>query len=85
MRWRLTSDAYWSDGVLVESEALIQRVSPHVLVEDVAPGEIQNAAIVLVFGDEPRSKHNRGISAEGNTLMFILRYVVKFVHKQMNN
>lgn len=53
MCWELTSDAYWSDGVLVESEALLQRVSSHVLVEDVAPGEIQNATIVLVFGDEP--------------------------------
>lgn len=49
----LTSDAYWSDGVLVESEALLQSVSPHVLIEDIAAGEIQNATVVLVFGDEP--------------------------------
>lgn len=59
-RWRLTSDAYWSDGVLVESEALLQRMSSHVLVEDIAPGEIENATVVLVFGDEPTGKYNKG-------------------------
>lgn len=48
-----TSDAYWSDAVLVESEALLQSVSSHVFIEDVAAGEIQNATVVLVFGDEP--------------------------------
>lgn len=52
----LTSDAYWSDAVLVESEALLQSVSSHVFIEDVAASEIQNATVVLVFGDEPRRK-----------------------------
>lgn len=31
-------------------------MSSHVLVEDVAAGEIENATVVLVFGDEPGRK-----------------------------
>lgn len=54
----LTSDAYWSDCVLIESKALLQRMGSHVLVEDIAPGKIQNATVVLVFGDEPRRENN---------------------------
>lgn len=49
----LTSDAQWPDGVLVEREALLQRVSPHVLVEYVTAGEVQHSAEILIFRNEP--------------------------------
>lgn len=64
MQMRLTSDAYWSDGVLIESKALLQGMSSHVLIEDIAPGEIQNPTVVLVFGDEPRGIGCRDLSVK---------------------
>lgn len=68
----LTSDAYWPDGVLVESEAFLQSVSSHVFIEDVAAGEIQNAAVVLVFGDEPRRRNKGKTPSARKTFLFIL-------------
>lgn len=48
---RLTSDTKWPNGVLVQSEALLQSVCPHVLIKDVTSSEIQNSTVVLVLGN----------------------------------
>lgn len=72
----LTSHAYWSDGVLIESKALFQRMSSHVLVEDITPGKIQNATVVLVFGDEPRRKTIQAHQYSMKTLMFKETFVI---------
>lgn len=45
----LTSDPQWSYSVLVESEALLQCVGPHIFVEDVTASKIQNSTVVLIL------------------------------------
>lgn len=55
-RDELTSDSKWSDGVLIQCEALLQSMCSHVLVEDITSSEIQNSTVVLVLGNQPCSK-----------------------------
>ena len=45
----LTSDTEWPYCILIESEALLQCMSSHGLVKDVASSEIENTAIVLIL------------------------------------
>lgn len=47
----LTGDAKWTDGVLIQCEALLQSMCSHVLVEDITSSEIQNPTVVLVLGN----------------------------------
>jgi len=55
-KWRLEV-VQWPDGVLVEGEALLQGMSSHSLVEDVAASEVEDAAVILIFGKEPETKN----------------------------
>ncbi len=61
----LTGDAQWTDGVFVESEALLQSMGPHVLVEYVTAGEVQHTAVILILWNKPadpeREKHMRNM------------------------
>ena len=41
------------NGVFIEGEALVERVRPHGLVERLAPGEVQDSAMVVLSGQEP--------------------------------
>jgi len=41
------------DGVLVQGKALLQGKGPHRLVEDVATGEVEDPAVVLILRQEP--------------------------------
>lgn len=47
----LTSDPQWSYSVLIESEALLQCVGPHIFIEDVTASKIQNSTVVLILGN----------------------------------
>ena len=42
------------DGVFVEGEALFERARPHRLVEHLAAGEVENSAVELLSGKEPK-------------------------------
>ena len=48
----LTSYSHWPDAILIESEAFVQRVSSHGLIEHVTAGEVERATIVLVNGNQ---------------------------------
>ena len=50
---RRTCAAHGSQGVLVECEALVERVAPHGLVKDVTAREVEQGTEVLVVRDEP--------------------------------
>ena len=44
------------NGILVQREALFERVGPHSLVEHVAAREVEYPAVVLILGQEPDRK-----------------------------
>ena len=49
---KLTCTAHGPDAIFIESEALLQGLCPHVLVEHVTACEVQQGTEVLVMGNQ---------------------------------
>ena len=49
----LTCATHGPDGVLIKGEALLQGVTPHVLVEHIAPGEVEKSTEILIMRNQP--------------------------------
>lgn len=50
-------------SVLVQRESFLQRMSSHGFVEHVAAGEVENAAVILIFRQDPYIKSTEGMVA----------------------
>lgn len=58
----LTSDPERPYGVLIESKALLQRMSSHVFIEDITSSEVEDSTVVLIIGDQPWGHKERTVN-----------------------
>lgn len=66
-QWRiLTSDAERPDRVLIKGEALLQGVGSHVLIEEVASGEVEDSTVILILGNQPIIQSREGLTSVGS-------------------